>query len=48
MALKRILVVVLAGGAGRRLELLTEGRAKPAVPYGGMYRLAGGRHPKRD
>ena len=39
MALTRILVVVLAGGAGSRLELLTDGRAKPAVPYGGMYRL---------
>lgn len=39
MTLRRILVVVLAGGAGGRLELLTENRAKPAVPYGGMYRL---------
>ncbi|MDQ3055883.1 MAG: sugar phosphate nucleotidyltransferase [Actinomycetota bacterium] len=39
MALTRILVVVLAGGAGGRLELLTENRAKPAVAYGGMYRL---------
>ncbi|MGI8626470.1 MAG: sugar phosphate nucleotidyltransferase, partial [Geodermatophilaceae bacterium] len=39
MSLTRILVVVLAGGAGGRLELLTENRAKPAVAYGGMYRL---------
>jgi len=39
MALTRILVVVLAGGAGGRLELLTDCRAKPAVSYGGMYRL---------
>ncbi len=39
MAPTRILVVVLAGGAGGRLELLTEDRAKPAVSYGGMYRL---------
>ena len=39
MALTRVLVVVLAGGAGSRLELLTEGRAKPAVPFGGVYRL---------
>ncbi len=39
MALTRILVLVLAGGAGGRLELLTENRAKPAVAYGGMYRL---------
>ena len=39
MSLTRILVLVLAGGAGGRLELLTENRAKPAVAYGGMYRL---------
>jgi glucose-1-phosphate adenylyltransferase len=39
MALTRILVVVLAGGAGGRLELLTDCRAKPAVSYGGVYRL---------
>lgn len=39
MAPVRTLVVVLAGGAGGRLELLTEGRAKPAVPYAGRYRL---------
>ena len=39
MTLSRILVVVLAGGAGGRLELLTDNRAKPAVSYGGMYRL---------
>jgi glucose-1-phosphate adenylyltransferase len=39
MALSRILVLVLAGGAGGRLELLTEQRAKPAVPFGGVYRL---------
>src|SRR5919199_6773400 len=35
----RILVLVLAGGAGGRLELLTEQRAKPAVPFAGVYRL---------
>jgi glucose-1-phosphate adenylyltransferase len=39
MALSRILVLVLAGGAGGRLELLTENRAKPAVPFAGVYRL---------
>jgi len=39
MALPRILVVVLAGGAGGRLELLTDQRAKPAVPFAGVYRL---------
>jgi glucose-1-phosphate adenylyltransferase len=39
MAPVRTVVVVLAGGAGGRLELLTAERAKPAVPYGGSYRL---------
>src|SRR3712207_2355952 len=32
-------VVVLAGGAGGRLELLTRERAKPAVPFAGTHRL---------
>ena len=35
----RTLVIVLAGGAGGRLELLTRDRAKPAVPYAGTHRL---------
>jgi glucose-1-phosphate adenylyltransferase len=35
----RILVIVLAGGEGRRLMPLTADRAKPAVPFGGSYRL---------
>ena len=39
MVQPRVLVVVLAGGAGSRLELLTHTRAKPAVPYSGHYRL---------
>jgi glucose-1-phosphate adenylyltransferase len=39
MALPTILVLVLAGGQGGRLELLTESRAKPAVPFAGVYRL---------
>jgi glucose-1-phosphate adenylyltransferase len=39
MVQPRVLVVVLAGGAGSRLELLTHSRAKPAVPFGGHYRL---------
>jgi glucose-1-phosphate adenylyltransferase len=39
MAVPRVLVMVLAGGSGSRLELLTEDRAKPAVPFGGSYRL---------
>ncbi len=33
------LVMVLAGGAGTRLEPLTRERAKPAVPFGGRYRI---------
>jgi glucose-1-phosphate adenylyltransferase len=39
MADRRVLGIVLAGGAGRRLMPLTEDRAKPAVPFGGLYRL---------
>jgi len=39
MALPKVLVLVLAGGKGNRLELLTEQRAKPAVPFAGVYRL---------
>jgi glucose-1-phosphate adenylyltransferase len=35
----RILGVVLAGGEGKRLWPLTRDRAKPAVPFGGNYRL---------
>jgi glucose-1-phosphate adenylyltransferase len=34
-----VLGIVLAGGAGKRLAPLTEDRAKPAVPFGGIYRL---------
>ena len=33
------LVIVLAGGAGERLAPLTRDRAKPAVPFGGPYRI---------
>jgi glucose-1-phosphate adenylyltransferase len=33
------LVMILAGGEGRRLRPLTRDRAKPAVPFGGRYRL---------
>jgi len=35
----RILVMVLAGGEGKRLYPLTLDRAKPAVPFGGRYRI---------
>jgi len=34
-----VLGIVLAGGAGKRLAPLTDDRAKPAVPFGGNYRL---------
>ena len=36
---KRVLGIVLAGGAGKRLWPLTAERAKAAVPFGGLYRL---------
>ncbi len=36
---KKIFGIVLAGGEGKRLMPLTEDRAKPAVPFGGHYRL---------
>ncbi|GEN79146.1 glucose-1-phosphate adenylyltransferase [Actinotalea fermentans] len=39
MATPRVLAIVLAGGEGKRLMPLTEERAKPAVPFGGLYRL---------
>ena len=35
----RVLGVILAGGRGTRLEPLTTSRAKPAVPFGGKYRI---------
>jgi glucose-1-phosphate adenylyltransferase len=35
----KVLAIVLAGGAGSRLRPLTNFRAKPAVPFGGTYRL---------
>ena len=36
---KNVLVIVLAGGEGKRLMPLTADRAKPAVPFAGNYRL---------
>jgi glucose-1-phosphate adenylyltransferase len=39
VAERRVLGIVLAGGAGTRLAPLTADRAKPAVPFGGLYRL---------
>jgi glucose-1-phosphate adenylyltransferase len=35
----KVLVIVLAGGEGKRLQPLTKDRAKPAVPFAGTYRL---------
>jgi len=35
----KVLVMILAGGEGRRLMPLTLDRAKPAVPFGGSYRI---------
>ena len=39
LQMKNVLAVVLAGGKGSRLEPLTRDRAKPAVPFGGGYRI---------
>lgn len=35
----RVLSLVLAGGEGKRLAQFTADRAKPAIPFGGHYRL---------
>jgi glucose-1-phosphate adenylyltransferase len=35
----RVLVMVMAGGKGERLHPLTRDRSKPAVPFGGRYRI---------
>src|SRR5512145_2393046 len=37
--MERVLAVLLAGGAGERLLPLTKYTAKPAVPFGGAYRI---------
>lgn len=39
MITTRVFAIVLAGGEGKRLAPLTADRAKPAVPFGGNYRL---------
>ncbi len=38
-SMQNIFTMVLAGGRGERLHPLTEHRAKPAVPFGGKYRI---------
>ncbi len=39
MADPKVLALIMAGGAGSRLAPLTDRRAKPAIPYAGVYRL---------
>ena len=37
--MRDVLTFILAGGKGERLNPLTRDRAKPAVPFGGIYRI---------
>src|SRR4030088_303006 len=37
--MQNVLAILLAGGAGERLSPLTSNTAKPAVPFGGVYRI---------
>jgi glucose-1-phosphate adenylyltransferase len=37
--MRKVLAVVLAGGEGKRLSVLAQKRAKPAVPFAGKYRI---------
>src|SRR5712691_8309230 len=38
-AMSNVLALILAGGQGERLSLLSQKRAKPAVPFAGKYRI---------
>ena len=37
--MEKVLAVIMAGGSGERLKPLTDERAKPAVPFGGVFRI---------
>ena len=39
MPKKEIIAMILAGGQGSRLKMLTKNTAKPAIPFGGKYRI---------
>ena len=39
MATRNTLALILAGGRGSRLHNMTDWRAKPAVPFGGKFRI---------
>ena len=39
MSEPRILAIIQAGGAGGRMDVLTRERAKPALPFAGVYQL---------
>ena len=39
MGKKEMVAMILAGGQGSRLGVLTKNIAKPAVPFGGKYRI---------
>ncbi|HNW40217.1 MAG TPA: sugar phosphate nucleotidyltransferase, partial [Candidatus Omnitrophota bacterium] len=37
--MRKVLTFIMAGGKGERLLPLTKDRTKPAVPFGGIYRI---------
>ena len=37
--MEKVISMILAGGQGSRLSILSDHRAKPAVPFGGIYRI---------